>query len=69
MSLPDLVGDIRNALQELNDQLELKIDQAAIDHVLATDAWEVVGFRVIESLDDEGSDHRPIVAQLRPASG
>lgn len=36
MSLPDLVGDIRNALQELNDQLELKIDQAAIDHVLAT---------------------------------
>jgi hypothetical protein len=36
MSLPDLIGDIRHALQGLNDQLELKIDQAAIDHVLAT---------------------------------
>jgi hypothetical protein len=36
MSLPDLIGDVRHALQELNDQLELKIDQAAIDHVLAT---------------------------------
>lgn len=42
---------------------------APIDHVLATDAWEVVGFRVIESHDGSGSDHRPIVAQLRPTSG
>ena len=42
---------------------------APIDHVLATDAWEVVGFRVIESHDGSGSDHRPVVAQLRPASG
>ncbi len=41
---------------------------APIDHVLATDSWQIVGFRVIESLDDEGSDHRPIVAQLRPAT-
>ncbi|MFC4785543.1 hypothetical protein ACT8ZV_13770 [Nocardioides sp. MAHUQ-72] len=36
MALPDLYGDLRNALQELNDQLELKIDQAAIDNVMAT---------------------------------
>ena len=41
---------------------------APIDHVLATSAWQPVGFRVIESLDGAGSDHRPIVAQLRPAS-
>ncbi len=38
-----------------------------IDHVLATDAWEVVGFRVIDAEDSSGSDHRPVVAQLRPA--
>lgn len=42
---------------------------APIDHVLATDAWEPVGFRVVESQDGAGSDHRPILAQLRPASG
>lgn len=40
---------------------------APIDHVLATAAWQVVGFRVIESLDGSGSDHRPVVAQLRRA--
>lgn len=40
-----------------------------IDHVIATDAWQVVGFRVIESVDGGGSDHRPVVAQLRPADG
>ncbi|MFT4029313.1 MAG: endonuclease/exonuclease/phosphatase family protein [Protaetiibacter sp.] len=39
-----------------------------IDHVLATSAWRPIGFRVIESLDGAGSDHRPVVAQLRPAS-
>ena len=39
-----------------------------IDHVLATDAWEVVGFRVIDAEDGSGSDHRPVVAQLRPAA-
>lgn len=42
---------------------------APIDHVLATAAWEPIGFRVIESQDGAGSDHRPILAQLRPASG
>jgi endonuclease/exonuclease/phosphatase (EEP) superfamily protein YafD len=41
---------------------------APIDHVLATDVWEFVGFRVDESRDDAGSDHRPVVAHLRPAS-
>jgi len=40
---------------------------APIDHVMATPNWEFVGFRVIASLDDAGSDHRPVVAQLRPA--
>lgn len=41
---------------------------APIDHVMATPDWEVVGFRVIGSQDGAGSDHRPVVAQLRPAS-
>lgn len=40
---------------------------APIDHVMATPNWDFVGFRVIDTLDDAGSDHRPIVAQLRPA--
>lgn len=40
---------------------------APIDHVMATPNWEFVGFRVIGSLDGAGSDHRPVVAQLRPA--
>lgn len=35
-----------------------------IDHVMATDDWTVTAMEVIESLDDNGSDHRPIVAQL-----
>jgi len=35
-----------------------------IDHVMATDGWKFVGFRVIGSLDGAGSDHRPVVAQL-----
>jgi endonuclease/exonuclease/phosphatase (EEP) superfamily protein YafD len=39
---------------------------APIDHVMATDGWQFVGFRVIGSDDGSGSDHRPIVAQLRP---
>ena len=42
---------------------------APIDHVLATGSWEPIGFRVIESEDGAGSDHRPVLAQLRPASG
>lgn len=39
---------------------------APIDHVLATPDLTVTGFRVIQSVDDAGSDHRPIVARLRP---
>jgi endonuclease/exonuclease/phosphatase (EEP) superfamily protein YafD len=41
---------------------------APIDHVMATADWEIVGFRVIGSRDGSGSDHRPVVAQLRPAA-
>lgn len=41
---------------------------APIDHVLATDGWEPIGFRVIDSVDGGGSDHRPVVAHLRPAA-
>lgn len=41
---------------------------APIDHVMATSDWEIVGFRVIGTQDGSGSDHRPVVAQLRPAS-
>ena len=37
-----------------------------IDHVLATSDWAVTGMRVVESLDDAGSDHRPIIVQLSP---
>ena len=40
---------------------------APIDHVMATDAWDFVGFEVIASHDGDGSDHRPVIAQLRPA--
>jgi len=40
---------------------------APIDHVMATSDWQIVGFRVIGSHDGDGSDHRPVVAQLRPA--
>jgi len=40
---------------------------APIDHVLAGSAWRVEGFRVIESEDRSGSDHRPVLAQLVPA--
>jgi endonuclease/exonuclease/phosphatase (EEP) superfamily protein YafD len=40
---------------------------APIDHVMATADWQFTGLRVIESRDDLGSDHRPVLAQLRPA--
>jgi endonuclease/exonuclease/phosphatase (EEP) superfamily protein YafD len=40
---------------------------APIDHVMATSDWSVAGAEVIQSLDDNGSDHRPIVATLRKA--
>jgi len=39
---------------------------APIDHVMASQGWTFVGFRVIGNEDGAGSDHRPIVAQLRP---
>ena len=35
-----------------------------IDHVLATRHWLATGFRVVTDLDEAGSDHRPVVAQL-----
>ena len=41
---------------------------APIDHVMTTRNWTVVGMRVVQSLDDAGSDHRPIVVRLRPAA-
>jgi hypothetical protein len=34
---------------------------------MATPDWRIVGFRVVSSHDGDGSDHRPVVAQLRPA--
>jgi endonuclease/exonuclease/phosphatase (EEP) superfamily protein YafD len=41
---------------------------APIDHVMATGTWEFVGFRVITSYGSADSDHRPVVALLRPAA-
>lgn len=40
----------------------------AIDHVMSTSQWEVTGFEVITSADRAGSDHRPVFAELTPAS-
>lgn len=40
---------------------------APIDHILATRQWSTTAFRVLTDLDDLGSDHRPVVAQLVPA--
>jgi len=40
---------------------------APIDHIMATPDWKVTGMRVVENLDTAGSDHRPIVVQLRRA--
>jgi endonuclease/exonuclease/phosphatase (EEP) superfamily protein YafD len=42
---------------------------APIDHVMMTANWTVTGMRVIENYDKFGSDHRPVLAQLAPASG
>jgi endonuclease/exonuclease/phosphatase (EEP) superfamily protein YafD len=39
-----------------------------IDHVLATSHWAVAGMSVIETSDEAGSDHRPIVARLVSSS-
>lgn len=41
---------------------------APIDHVMATNNWRFTGMRVIENYDGYGSDHRPVLAQLFPAS-
>jgi endonuclease/exonuclease/phosphatase (EEP) superfamily protein YafD len=42
---------------------------APIDHVLATREWDVADMHVVTGADDEGSDHRPIVATLTPSAG
>lgn len=39
-----------------------------IDHVLSTSGWVATGSVVLTSLDDSGSDHRPLVVQLEPAA-
>lgn len=41
---------------------------APIDHVLTTSAWRATGSLVITSIDDSGSDHRPLVVQLEPVA-
>ncbi|HMH59467.1 MAG TPA: endonuclease/exonuclease/phosphatase family protein [Galbitalea sp.] len=41
---------------------------AQIDHVMYTSAWKVAAMEVIQTEDAAGSDHRPIVATLAPAS-
>jgi endonuclease/exonuclease/phosphatase (EEP) superfamily protein YafD len=40
---------------------------AQIDHVMYTPDWRTVSFRVIQTEDLAGSDHRPIVAVLAPS--
>jgi hypothetical protein len=34
---------------------------------MATSDWSVTGVEVVQSLDDNGSDHRPIIASLKKA--
>ncbi|SFS15455.1 Uncharacterized conserved protein YafD, endonuclease/exonuclease/phosphatase (EEP) superfamily [Agrococcus baldri] len=36
-----------------------------IDHVVATPDWTPIAARVLTGLDDSGTDHRPVVVQLR----
>jgi endonuclease/exonuclease/phosphatase (EEP) superfamily protein YafD len=38
-----------------------------IDHVLSSPGWTASGMRVVQDLDDAGSDHRAIVVQLSRA--
>lgn len=38
---------------------------APIDHIMATEEWEFVEFRVVRELDWRGSDHRALLARLR----
>ncbi|OJX62276.1 MAG: hypothetical protein BGO95_08050 [Micrococcales bacterium 73-13] len=42
---------------------------APIDHVLTGSSWTATGFRVVQSEDGAGSDHRPVLAQLVPSAG
>jgi endonuclease/exonuclease/phosphatase (EEP) superfamily protein YafD len=39
-----------------------------IDHVMVGSKWTVTSMRVVTDLDGTGSDHRPVVATLSPAS-
>ncbi|WEK14685.1 MAG: endonuclease/exonuclease/phosphatase family protein [Candidatus Microbacterium phytovorans] len=38
-----------------------------IDHVMATDRWKPVASVVLGTLDDAGSDHRPVIVQFERA--
>lgn len=38
-----------------------------IDHVVASQTWEITGFHVVMELDGQGSDHRALLTRLRPA--
>lgn len=38
-----------------------------IDHVMFSSNWEVSGMRVVQTHDANGSDHRPVLAQLSPS--
>ncbi|MCD2496941.1 endonuclease/exonuclease/phosphatase family protein [Microbacterium sp. W2R] len=38
-----------------------------IDHVMTSKSWKPTGSVVLRSLDDSGSDHRPLIVQLEPA--
>ena len=37
-----------------------------IDHVMTSSKWEATGSLVLRSMDDSGSDHRPLIVQLEP---
>jgi endonuclease/exonuclease/phosphatase (EEP) superfamily protein YafD len=41
---------------------------AQIDHVMYTSEWKVSAMHVVTTQDHSGSDHRPVVATLVPAS-
>ncbi|MFT4234588.1 MAG: endonuclease/exonuclease/phosphatase family protein [Microbacterium sp.] len=40
-----------------------------IDHVMHSASWRTTGSVVLTNLDDQGSDHRPLVVQLEPTTG
>ena len=39
---------------------------APIDHVMASSHWKPTGSLVLRSMDDSGSDHRPLIVQFEP---